>query len=339
MLRISGRTRFITSIFIKVIITMLVAFSIMISLVLITYRPVYSVNLDGKELGFVISKSALQKEINNYIQYGDSENVGYILLNESPKYEFKLAKKEIPTKEEAIFATIKDSCEVYYRVYVIQVDGKDYGIAENLATAQEIIDKVNEQQDKYFEKAQLTIYEKYEKEYNAIDNIEVSVAEIFEPIKEENDKIIKMVSTPSSKSAVSEAVLASLKTTIKDLNFAVPVQNATITSRYGWRKNGTEFHTGLDLAANIGTPITVAESGIVTCARWSGNYGYLVKVQHAGGYETYYAHCSRFNVKVGDEVKKGDVIAFIGSTGKSTGPHVHLEIRYEGKTLNPQDFL
>lgn len=70
-----------------------------------------------------------------------------------------------------------------------------------------------------------------------------------------------------------------------------------------------------------------------------GNYGYLVKVQHSGGYETYYAHCSKLVAEVGDEVNKGDIIAYVGSTGRSSGPHVHLEIRYDGKTLDPEIFV
>lgn len=339
MLKISGRTRFIAGILIKVILTMLLAFSIMMSLILITYRPVYSVAIEGQELGYVTSKAKMQRDINNYLQYGDSENVGYVLLEESPQYELKLAKKDISTKEEDILASIKGGCEVYYKIYLIQVDGKDYGVTESLSMAQEIVDKVNEEQSKFLDKANITITEKYEKEYESINDIEISVASIIKPLKEENDKEIRMEIKHAAGKEIPDAVLASLKSTMKELSFNTPVQNAVITSRYGWRRNGSEYHTGLDLAVDMGTPITAAEDGIVTCAKWSGNYGYLVKVQHSGGFETYYAHCSRFNVEVGDQVSKGDVIAYVGSTGRSTGPHVHLEIRLNGKTLNPQDFI
>ena len=65
----------------------------------------------------------------------------------------------------------------------------------------------------------------------------------------------------------------------------------------------------------------------------------MVKVQHAGGYETYYAHCSKLFASVGDEVNQGDMIAYVGSTGRSTGPHVHLEVRYNGTTLDPEVFV
>ncbi len=98
-------------------------------------------------------------------------------------------------------------------------------------------------------------------------------------------------------------------------------------------------HKGLDIAAPTGTHIYVAEDGIVTFADWYGGYGYLVKVQHAAGYETYYGHCSKFACSVGDEVSKGDLIAYVGSTGRSTGPHVHFEVRVNGTNYNPNLFL
>ena len=123
----------------------------------------------------------------------------------------------------------------------------------------------------------------------------------------------------------------------KELSFKIPVNNYVVTSRYGWRRSG--FHTGIDYAAEYGTPIYASEDGVVTCAQWSGNYGYLVKIQHSGGFETRYAHCSRFAVSVGDEVKKGDVVSYVGSTGNSTGPHVHLEIRYQGKSIDQETLI
>ena len=205
--------------------------------------------------------------------------------------------------------------------------------------AQEIVDKANEEQKNYTKKATLTISEKYEKEYEVSSDVEVAVADIIAPVKKLNAEITKIYTTPSTGLTVSAEVLAALKESSKELNFTLPLESYVITSRYGWRRNGTEFHTGIDYAAPLGTPIHAAEDGVVTCAQWSGNYGYLVKIQHAGGFETYYAHCSRFAVSVGDEVKQGDVVSYVGSTGRSTGPHVHLEIRYNGKHMNPQDML
>jgi murein DD-endopeptidase MepM/ murein hydrolase activator NlpD len=323
----------------KIIVTMLVGGSIVLSLMLLVYKPVFNVSLKDKDLGYVKSKLSMQYKVNEYLQYGDADNIGYILLEESPKYEFRLIKKEIETNEDQVLASIKSESEVYYKVYAVTVDEKEVCMAETLEDAQKIVDGVNEKQKNYKKKSTISVVEKYEKEYST-ENVEVAIANIYEPIKKENDRIVSIQNKPSSGKTVSAGVLASLKASTKDLNFSIPISGGgVITSRYGWRRGGSEYHTGLDLAADIGTPIHVAEDGVVTCAKWSGNYGYLVKVQHVGGYETYYAHCSKFNVKVGDEVHKGDVVAYVGSTGRSTGPHVHLEIRLNGRHMNPQSFL
>lgn len=98
-------------------------------------------------------------------------------------------------------------------------------------------------------------------------------------------------------------------------------------------------HTGLDIAATTGTPIKVVADGTVTFAQYNGSYGNLVKIDHGEGVVTWYGHTSKMYVKVGQKVKAGDIIAAVGSTGNSTGPHLHLEIRINGEHVNPQDYL
>jgi murein DD-endopeptidase MepM/ murein hydrolase activator NlpD len=96
------------------------------------------------------------------------------------------------------------------------------------------------------------------------------------------------------------------------------------------------FHRGLDIAAPTGSTIVAARSGTVTFAGWSDRgYGNLVKVRHAGGAETWYAHASRILVRVGQSVSQGDPIALVGSTGLSTGPHLHLELHVGGIAIDP----
>ena len=104
-------------------------------------------------------------------------------------------------------------------------------------------------------------------------------------------------------------------------------------------KSFGDNHTGIDLAANTGTAILAADGGTVTVASYSGNYGYVVYIDHGNGYVTRYAHCSKLLVKVGQKVAQGEKIALVGSTGKSTGPHLHFEVRYNGTAKNPKDYL
>ncbi len=122
-----------------------------------------------------------------------------------------------------------------------------------------------------------------------------------------------------------------------------PINAAFNSSSYGWRIdpfNGNKaFHEGLDFTANTGTPIRAAADGIVSSVEQGGAYGKLVKIEHGAGLETRYAHTSIILVKVGERVIKGQIVAQVGSTGRSTGPHLHYEIRLNGAALDPRKYL
>lgn len=119
--------------------------------------------------------------------------------------------------------------------------------------------------------------------------------------------------------------------------------NGRLTSGFGFRISPTsrrrEFHNGIDIANKAGTDIYASASGVVTFSGYNGSYGRMIIISHGNGYTTVYAHNSRNLVNVGDRVTKGDVIAKMGSTGRSTGPHVHFEIRKNGKPINPNTIL
>ena len=110
-----------------------------------------------------------------------------------------------------------------------------------------------------------------------------------------------------------------------------------ITSGYGNRSGS--FHSGIDIAASHGTSIRAAAAGVVTFSGWSGNYGNMIDIDHGNGVVTRYAHNSANLVQVGQQVSAGEVIGRVGSTGRSTGPHVHFEVRVNGATRNPVNFL
>jgi murein DD-endopeptidase MepM/ murein hydrolase activator NlpD len=124
--------------------------------------------------------------------------------------------------------------------------------------------------------------------------------------------------------------------------FAWPV-HGRISGRYGMRIHPVYrrrmMHTGLDIAASHGTPIRAALGGRVTFVGWKGGLGKTVIIEHPNGYETTYGHCSKILVNRGDVVEKGDRIAKVGTTGISTGPHLHFEVRKGGKRQNPESVL
>jgi murein DD-endopeptidase MepM/ murein hydrolase activator NlpD len=123
----------------------------------------------------------------------------------------------------------------------------------------------------------------------------------------------------------------------------MPLEGAALTSGYGMRTHpvlgGRRQHTGIDLAAPTGTPVYATADGVVSRADWYSSYGLYIAVEHGASMQTRYAHLSRVAVTVGDSVKKGDLIGYVGSTGRSTGPHLHYEVRIDGLAVNPIPYM
>ncbi|BDE06429.1 hypothetical protein WPS_17050 [Vulcanimicrobium alpinum] len=124
---------------------------------------------------------------------------------------------------------------------------------------------------------------------------------------------------------------------------AIPSLNPVaggIAAGFGWRTDPwPEFHKGLDLEADYGTPVHASAAGVVVAAGWDGGYGIKVDIDHGNGYHTWYAHLSRADVAPGQRVLKGQTIALSGSTGESTGPHLHYQVMYAGEAIDPAPFL
>jgi murein DD-endopeptidase MepM/ murein hydrolase activator NlpD len=116
-----------------------------------------------------------------------------------------------------------------------------------------------------------------------------------------------------------------------------------ISSSYGWRRDpvrgGRDFHTGLDIRAPRGRPIVAAAAGRIVHSGWMGGYGRSIVISHPGGTTTLYGHASKLLVGVGTNVKRGQRIALVGSTGRSTGNHLHFEVRQKGRPMNPLKFI
>jgi murein DD-endopeptidase MepM/ murein hydrolase activator NlpD len=116
--------------------------------------------------------------------------------------------------------------------------------------------------------------------------------------------------------------------------------NGGINAAFGWRTDPfPEFHKGLDLAADYGTPVRAAAAGIVASAGWEGEFGIKVDIDHGNGYHTWYCHLSRIAVSPGQRVFKGERIAAVGSTGESTGPHLHYQVMHDGVAIDPMPYL
>lgn len=123
----------------------------------------------------------------------------------------------------------------------------------------------------------------------------------------------------------------------------MPVAGVRLTSNYGMRTHpvlgGRRAHKGVDLAGPVGTPIHATADGVVSKAEWFSSYGLYVAIEHGARIQTRYGHMSRLNVAAGQRVRKGDVIGFMGSTGRSTGSHLHYEVRIAGTAVNPIPYM
>ena len=123
----------------------------------------------------------------------------------------------------------------------------------------------------------------------------------------------------------------------------MPLDNTRLTSDYGMRTHpvlgGRRSHKGVDLSAPTGTPIYATADGYISKAEWFSSYGKYVSIEHGANLQTRFAHMSDIAVTAGSRVKKGDIIGYVGSTGRSTGPHLHYEVRIDGKAVNPVPYM
>ena len=147
----------------------------------------------------------------------------------------------------------------------------------------------------------------------------------------------------STKYASTGSVNTSLTTSSAKANLGIslirPV-SGIITSRFGAASAiRRSSHTGLDLATSSGTPIKAAASGTVTFSGYKGSYGNLMVITHENGVQTYYGHCSQLYLSAGATVSQGQTVAAVGSTGNSTGPHLHFEVRVNGTAYNPENYV
>lgn len=306
----------------------MIAFGLIFAIILIKYKPIYQVSISGEELGYIQNKEAFEESLKeNAIAEG--KNVDHVEIKANPEYELKLVDRAVDTNEEELVSDMKEDVVVTYKYYDIAVENQTVESVDTKEEAEEIVEQLKQEKP---EEVNLSIIEKYTQQVENVETTEVEVAKtsITEKV---NQKVKELQKQKEEKERLDK---------IPDINgikLAVQPISGTITSRYGVSSRiRKSTHTGLDIATSSGTPIKVMAEGTVTCASYQGSYGNLVKINHGNGVETWYGHTSKMYVKVGQKVNAGDVIASVGSTGNSTGPHLHLEIRLNGNHVNPQKY-
>lgn len=329
---------------------MLAGFLLIASFIYLRYKPLYKVTLNGRVIGYVENKEMMQEKIDEFANNLEG-NVTSIKIAEIPKFELELVSgvKESETKEDEILAIIEEQADITVRTYAIKLDGNEKACVNSQEEAEAIINDIKasvtdgveldlavEEQER--NKKDLTLATMEVAKADIGKDVEVKVQEYEKKVAEE--AAAKAAAEVAARAAVSSRATTSSRSVAipaTGATFMRPITGGTITSVYGRRSSG--FHTGLDLATASGTPIYASAAGTVTFAGTQGGYGKLVIIDHGNGYQTYYAHCSAIYVTAGQHVNQGENISAVGSTGNSTGPHVHFEIRYNGNTLNPQNYI
>ena len=318
---------------IKLIILISLALLLILACIASFYKISYSVTINGKMVGYTDTKSKLQTEINDYIEKGESENTAFVQVESLPEYKVCLLKRDVQASDEDIFNTIKSAGTTYYRYYSINENDEEKLYVANFTEAEDIINQLKEKNSKNMDN--ITISEKYETQMQDFTTVEDAVSNLY--VQKPQVTVAKNKTTRVG-SVNTATTIAGGKVSL-GISLARPV-SGIISSRFGARSSiRSSAHTGLDIATSTGTPVLAAASGTVTFSGRKGSYGNLLVITHSNGVQTYYGHCSKLYVSAGTTVTQGQTVAAVGSTGNSTGPHLHFEIRVNGVAYNPQNYL
>ena len=334
---LNPKLKYYTKEILKYFNIVIIGIGFIIAIILIKYKPIYKVTISGEEIGYVQNKKEFKESLKTSL-IEENKNVDNIELKSDPEYELKLVNRETKTNEEQIASKIEEDAIITYKYYNIALNNETIETVNTIEEAEEIVNQAKNENTE--QELDLSILEKYTQNKD-----EVKVAEIEVAKTDVNNKITETLEKQEAEKQAEEAAKKAQEELdampeINGIKIATKPISGTITSRYGESSRlRKSTHTGLDISATTGTDIKAVASGTVTCAKYSGAYGNLVKIDHGNGVETWYGHTSKMYVKVGQEVKAGDVVAAVGSTGNSTGPHLHLEIRINGTHVNPQKYL
>ena len=295
-------------------------------------------------MGLVSDKDKFEKDIKDTLE-DVHEPVVSATLGEKPRYSLRLVDKEdIDVDDDYVFAKIEEKIEKKYRYYNLKEDDK---LLAKVSTKEEK-DKLIEELKKDKNVKDIKVEEEETKEnyiisYEEAKQLAFSTAENIENDKKEKDAKTKIekrntniIKNIRKGGTVSTSSSSNASAMLGSLSFRRPLNSSRISAGY----LGYPGHRGIDFPSPQGTPVMAAEAGTVTTVLYSNkSYGNRVIIDHGNGISTLYGHNSTISVSLGQRVSKGQTIAGVGSTGRSTGNHVHFEIRINGKPINPTSYV
>lgn len=327
---------------IKFVVLFAIAAFLIVGAIALLYKPTYSVFIEGEQIGYTVDRAKLQRRINDYVKNGDgtNENVAFVQVSNLPEYKLCLLKKNIVANDDEIFNKVIEQGTTYYRYYAIVDNNEEKLYVSNFEQAEGVVNGLKEKDSSNVDN--MSIVEKYETEMKELVSSEEAISKLYVE-KTKTVTVASKKTTSSAKYASTGSVNTSLTTSSAKASLGIslirPV-SGVITSRFGVNSSiRSSSHTGLDIATSTGTSVQAAASGTVTFSGYKGSYGNMIVITHGNGVQTYYAHCSKLYASAGAPVSQGQTIAAVGSTGNSTGPHLHFEVRVNGVAYNPQNYV
>ena len=331
---------------VKVLKVAIIALVGVTTIILIKYTPQYEVSIDGKQIGYVKSQSDIDKYIDEKVQKEEGKNIAFVDLKNTPEFKLELVSRSIENNETILKEEIAKQVSIEYTNYAISIDGKNKTYVASMDEAQKIVDELKKEYAKKYTK-KLGILQVYSDNYEEISSVSTKkaksvVSSELKKVKKADDVRIAKANAKAA-AAASKVTKVAKASNVNGVKFTVRPVTGTITSRFGRRSSpggiGSTNHKGLDIAAPNGTLIYAAAGGTVEFSGYKGSLGKLVIINHGSGVKTYYAHCSSLKVSAGQTVEAGKTIASVGKSGTATGYHLHFEVRVNGSSVNPQNYI
>lgn len=320
--------------------------AIILAIVCVKYKTAYKVTISGETVGFVNSREVIEAKINKFLN-DTTGNIAFREIEVMPEYELKLINRDKETKENEVMLAVQNLTTTTYKNYAVTSDGEQKAIVTSQEEAENLINEIKQDLQAEVD-LKLGIVEIYTTENNTISTEEAKnvlneykVAKVteYQAQKAEEERIAKEAAKNAKAKSIASTTTVAATGNLNGMALSIPV-SGSISSRFGARSSSrSSAHTGLDISASLGTGIRPVSAGTVTYAGYKGSYGNLIIIDHGNGVETYYAHCNTLYVSAGQYVDTSTTIGAVGSTGNSTGPHLHLEIRINGTPVNPQNYL
>lgn len=316
------------------IITLVLIFSAVLVTVLNMYKPTVKAYIDGKFIGYFSSEQQFDEVYNDLVteKQNIDSNVKVYLENE-PTFETSYTKDSLIAKQN-VYTNLRSEIKTEYTVYEVAVDGENKMKFDTQDDANKYAESLKNQvsklnvevkSEKVAEKGEITTIER-------ADNILKDIVDRNKPV--ETPKATVSNNT-TNRSNVATAPTIGAPSVPPTGGGVWPTVNRRINCQY----MGYSGHTGIDIGGAIGTAIYAYKAGTVSFAGWGSGYGLHLKIDHGNGMTTYYAHTSELLVSVGQQVSEGQMIAKIGMTGYTTGPHLHFEVRFNGVPVNPYPYI